>query len=781
MPIIPRATQNAGMQVSSPVPIGSTTGARYDGEVAGQLADQVTEFAGQMLRADRALKKDEGANELTEIHQQSSVYADTHSAPDGSDYAEKMREYAEPRIEQTRSKFGSDPEVSRFLESYNTRVNSDMQTTAYVRSSMMKAKNNAVEIENSQDVKAASLRKTPTPEMLEATLTSQSVLHGELAMAIPGLEAQKLNQMGAQIIAREYINGMMDRKEYGRALGVLGATQEVADAKTSLSPEQAVSMGLIDPRTAQALAAEGKTYDIPVLSDFQKNIKLTPAETAAINSLELKERDSLINSAKSQLEANSEMRMSDFNDTLHGFENNARRGDFSAKSISAMKEKVNSLAGKLPAPTLAKIHDKINAAVAVGEIVKMAASTPRGKMDSLLNSFDKKMNLAASEAAKHDPRMADVGSDEAVKNNRHVSKEFLSRQLGAIMKEQEEDPVQWALNNRPELANALRGTADGVGVPEYQNKVLSYQKFLGIPLDKQRVLSDSQAFSIKQTLKAIPNASDTAAEINKLQSIHGANFPRVMAEVAGKDKELQAYAVVAHAPPYAREDAVDSIKFAPQIKAAAEGDDKLKEDLKLVDSQVAGHMAVLNKVIMGSSNDLSGMGATNALSELVSLTAKKRIVKSGMEVKEAVRTAYQDVVESAYTVASGGKSSTLVPRVINNTRIDPELVEAHLSVYSKSENFSDLGIAIPKTETRGADDYYRNLAHVARWVPNKDQTGVVLMQVETDGKLQPVYNKYGVPIQKSYENIFKDPGEKVLNESKFLKKVTRPLREMFGG
>ena len=813
MPIVPRGNQAIGMNVGSPVPIAGTDQARSQGETLEKAGTAVAAFASQQIQFDNRVSYEEGAGELTDIAKQGADWAKRNGKPDGSDYTQKYNEFTQPKMADAinrRSGFGTG-KVQEQLISYRDRVQADMNTSIGIQSLERREIYNIERTDKLQDESANRVRANPRSADAELALNNSFIDDltkpgKDGSTIISSANAIKLKQAYYEKTAKSMIAGFAEREQYGQALNMLQATQKLdkqgKPLTASIDPDKAVTLGYIDSREAAALKSEGKMLEIPALSKGD-NIKLTNAQALILSGLDPKEKAHLIDVMQAKVREKTEIKISDLNAGVTGFEAVAFSGAaVNPAQIADLKKQVNGNSSLTP---LAKVRtmDRINTAAAVNQQLQLAAITPRSQWGDITQGVTEKITAAATQAATIDPKMGTVNEDFAVRANRMQAAQTFSSALANIKKQQDSDPVSYFLMSDESLRTKYMAGKDASTNPQgieatrnFMTTMLNKQAYVGIPVDKQKVLTTQESTAMANMLVAIPDSANTNQELTRLQATYGEHFPRVLNELAQRNKALTDFKAIAYVDPSTREHLVDALKNESTIMTEYTGKNATKDNQKknqLVIGATKDIMAGFRTATVGSTNDTGRLAVVQSLEKLVGLQARSEMLRDGsLSEKQAVARAYKDVVDSTYAVVDAGKSSLLVPRIISRRPMDTTIVRDYVDVYSKAPNFKDLNVAVPaqyteshkveKTGNIAADNdqkfmaqrraneeystFYDVLQKNARWVTNENQTGIKLVQNTENGNVMSVYDKFGKPIEKSYEEINLRPGQKVIDQNK---------------
>jgi hypothetical protein len=778
MPIIPRTREGAQLEVGSPVPIAGTTDARIQGEAMASLGSAMADFGAKQLQFDRSLKYQEGSDVIKSTVYEGHNYAKRTAKSDGSDYAQKLNEYTRPKIDQAMNKYASnDPRLKKQLGSFLTSAYVESNSTAMINSAQMREEDNYRRLEKVGDDAATRQLTNPSEQMLISDLRSlgATVDKAVTSGAMSAENAEKARNVFYEKSAKGYIEGLATQQRYGKALAFLTANQEDPDLFSEIEPQQAKELGLIDSREADGLMSKGEKYKVPVMSNGDK-IKLTPEMTAISRSLSPRDRANFIDQMKAKVKEATAIRLADLNANINGFQQVALSGgSYSEADVAGVLNDINS-AVNMTLPAKARAMDAVRSADAINKQLKLVASTPRSQWDSLLSGADKKMALAAEEAAKYDPRMGSVSADFAVQANRAEHRQKLELALVAMAKEQEKDPVKFVVENDTTLATLYQGTRDGdaTGTLDYVRASLAKQQYLGIPANKQKILAADEVTTTAEELRSIGDAKTTSDYLKGLEQKYGVYFPRVMDELSASDKNLSGFKYATYANDANRVKIIDAIKNKGPIEDTFKKLPSADYKQNLINQNIAGDvLADVNKVFT-QSDDSNGVAQLQGLTEAIQLQIKRDAIR-GSTIEEATKQARFDFIDSTYHVVETSKSNILVPKSMGGHEISKKIVQSYVGVYSQAENFKELNVDVPKNFAGQESEYYSRLEEDSAWVMNPEGSGVRLVARGLDGRLKPVTDKYKKPIERSFVDINMNPGKKTLDQSRGF------LGKLFGG
>lgn len=775
MGIIPRAQENVRMNVSSPVPIrGASTEGVAEMASAG-LGQDLQKLGGVILQhydQQEELKQQNAleisSNQLESLYRQSMEVAEKEAASDGSDIGKKFNDHFNPAASEIIKNGPGEKKYADRLQVFEQKVRTQADTNLFIQSGVLLEKHNSDQATVIGNTFANSVREHPEPAMVASRIQNYETYLGGIKGISPKENAKLMNNFMGDI-GISFVQGLIEKGQPGAALNYLRANQpNEADGKPisiKLDPNEAQKLGFIHAGEKDALLEQGKTYDIPALTKGD-GARLTPQLTAAMNAIDPQKKFQYIEHVKNKAEGEAAARLSELSHQVTAAKYLAERGELGSNDeaqIAYLKKQINMNPYATPASKL-RLMDDLNTAAALGDQTKSMMSKPRSQWASAVESFDQRIKAGEESAAKFDPRMKDASSDLSVQANRLQAKEKVKAFQVHLAAAQKADASSFVLNSNDKVKTLFEGIKDGdsFGSQNFARASLAEQSRLEIPEVDQRVLPKPMAVGIGQLLKNIPSSAETNEKLTQLQAQWGPQFPRILHEISKADKDLEAYKAAMYSPKETRGVLVDAIKNATAINKGFSGLENHTTIKNTLEDSVAAEMKPFASAVAGSANDSSRQSLLNGFSEAVSLEAKSLILHKGMDPSVAAKKAYNDVIGAQYSVVNAGQSSLVVPRVIDNQAILPEKVKGFVQYHSIKDGLKNLGAMVPSDATgkyQDPDKFYQDLQATGRWVPNENQDGIRLMTVEMDGTLNPIYNKYGVVIEKKFKDINNDPNE----------------------
>ncbi len=776
MAIIPRATDQVLMSVSSPVPIrgsanaGVAEAAQADvGGAISKLGVTVMQHYQRQQEMAQANSYEISASKLEGAYQTSVQEATRQAAPDGSDLQQKFTEISQPLIDEIKANGPTDQNYIDRLnahdESFRAKV---IAPHLMLTHGSMLEKYNADGANKIADTFSDSVRQNPVPGMLASRVSNYGTYLDGLTKnnTISEKTATKLKDDFQEKVGLSFIEGLAQTGRHSSAINYLTANQADPSFVSKLDPEQAQQAGLIDGREAQALKAQGKTYDLPVITKSD-GVALTPEVTQALNAIDPIKKAGLIDHLKAKADMENNLKIGELNSQVSGLEYLAYHGGpITDAQTAQVKSQINQNASLTPFARV-RLMDQVNTAVASNQMIQQLSSLPRNKWSTVIDTFDTRVQNANTKATGFDSKMASAGADLAVQSNRLQAKNRIESYAQTLAKSQSDDAAGFVIGSDQNTNDLYRGTKDNdpSSSQTYARQMLSKQAFLQIPPEDRSILPNGDAQAMGTILKNMPNAEAANDFLTKQQAKWGPYYPKVLGEIAGTDKALQKYATATYAPAETRGDLVDAIQNAGPINDNFKNIEKtgaIKEHD--VVTQVNAKLQGFTQAIGGSSNDTSRIGIVNNFRDAMTNLVKRDAVRGGVNFSNlsgSVDSAFEQVIGSQYSIIPSKNSSVLAPKQIGGAPINASSISDYISNMSSADSLKTLGLQVPNDPLgkyqRDPDSFYKDLATTGRWVTNQAQDGMKLMNVEMDGKLSPIYDAYGKPVEKKYLDIMNNP------------------------
>lgn len=760
MAIIPRTKEGQRIQPNNPVPVGSSGYAGRQGDALQNVGQGLMNIGKSLVQSDMRITADQATNDVRNLVAEGMDTAKRTSAADGSDMQQKFNEHFDSKIGDIRDKYSGNPFVQRQIENYISNTKNSADTELKLASMKKLDGYNFDRVGQLQKDSTQRIYANPDPNNLKAELTSNTNLINDLEKngTLSNTAAEKLrndyyNQMGESLI-----KGMVLRKQYGRAINLLRANQEVAGSFTTMSPDDAKKYGYITDNESTALKSQGKNFEIPVMTKGDR-VKLTPEQSFIMSKLDPNLRESMSQKLQAKMEEHTAVRLSDLNASLTGFEHMAMSGAVTDNSqVAKMKSEINSNPN-LTVKARIRLMDRVNVATAMNEQMQLASVTPKSKMNEVINGLQDKIGKNSQAAIMADPRMVEANTDFATQSHRQSAMGAFKDQVAAMIKQRDKDPVPYLIQNDSSLEMLYRGSRDAGHTQEgtamlkkYNDALLAKAEYYGAP---QKLLAKQEVMSLGDTLKAMPSSKDKGDFINSIEQKYGAHFPRVMSELAASDPNFEAYTSTIYADQAARANLLDSISSKKEVDKEFKKGGLFEGEEPLLKTDITNMTIPLRRVIVNQNKQFGNLPVIQGVEKAIAIRAKHEMATTGATSTEAAQKAYDEVIGNQYHIVESKRGSLLVPKRIGNMEINsPERFTQYMDTFSNPNLFGELNVGVPKSN-KSTEEYYKNLAPDVRWIGNSSQTGVRMMEQLHSGDLRPILDTAGKPIEKSYDEIYK--------------------------
>lgn len=747
MPRIPVATEQANMNVGSPVPIRSA-------EAAGATGEAISAFGRGLLNVgsafqDRLQKQKEAEDVIREKATRDNIDAAIEKnaqialRTNGSDYVGEFEKLTRPEIDKTLNSESNSEMKSRLqaftngrLEVAKSRLFADQLQTNEQRLVM--------QVKELGNQAADKVRRTPELAEQEYKIFENEVL---VPMQNKGIvDPQTYLETSTAMkntIATQMVEGIILKKQYGRAANLLNATMPQGAAKqldlsVDLSPADARDMGLVDQAKFDELVSNGENYKAQLVDT--KGEKLTPEMTGILNSLTPVQKENFLQRIQNELKTKEGMRAQDLNAKINNLTEAALDGvPVPKETVQEVLSNIDSMT-TLPDVARKTMKDTVLSAVQVGQAASLMAKTNPSNWAEITKVVDKLGDAQGGDIFNYANR------------KRHVQE--LSRAMSAILKERQDDPVGFVLKHVPETQIAAKAAADGKpeGVQPYLNAIIGAQKSLGIPESQQKILPKSQAVELGQKFESATSPQETVFLVQNLKNTYGKEYTRAIMEIAGKNDNVKDLALMGYtSSPEAELKIASNIKNRRAIRDEWSKRNPTSE--KSFNNFISRSLDKYRAPLANSFADgASALG--NAFFEQVKTEAQRQMnMNPGMGNIASVENAVEEIVGKNFNVVRGGKTEIITPKTVGGRPVDPSLVSGFIDHYSQPENIKSLGVYTPTNQR--PELWHAELASRARWVMNPTMTGLV-MAYEKGGQMMVVVDKNKRPIERSLEQVQKE-------------------------
>jgi len=331
--------------------------------------------------------------------------------------------------------------------------------------------------------------------------------------------------------------------------------------------------------------------------------------------------------------------------------------------------------------------------------------------------------------------------DAASPNYAVQSKQYEVLQQAAVkaVKQQIEAPIETAMKVDPAIRElAEKAAADPKMYPAYFAALDGKYKEWGVT-PKYRYMSKTQSDAIAADIEgAMTKGGDVAAA--KMKAYYdiwgGDKFGAIMGDIAPalSGPARVAASIYDNANPAASREILNI--------AAVKTDDLSAQLLpiqaKEIRDSITSALAPMQQTLL-NTNPGSGASTFTDIREQATRLAYSYAAK-GMSASEAAKLAAKAVALDKYTFTDSYRIPVTYGDRINDIESGSRFVVNTLSVDN---------MHIPTPYKKAPDQYVNAVKNSARWINNPDETGLILV----DDYGTPVFDKSGVAIQKSFEQL----------------------------
>jgi hypothetical protein len=740
MPQIPVLTESTRLSPNSPVEIASTRDARMAGEDIQKFGNQVAQ-AGQIMRVaqnqvEETKAKDEIANEVSKAREE----AIKRGKPDGSDYQDIFDQSVNKSVPGILKRL-SDPVVIREVETDFGRQKT--ASTIGLRQAANRAQQENLLRGNEEIIAMREKRAFDKPELAGYDYNDfieQHVKPLQEKGVLSTESAQKIAEKAKDRIGEAYLDGLISKKKFNEAAGVLGATEQ--ESTLALSADDLGMYGLKSDGSKMLPMINSKT-----------NKELSPEISQLMRGLTPDQREKYVRKLQEGLQKETHVKMRTVSDNVQAAIGYAYEGKGLNKQERA---KVQGMVDSIPDQDIRnQFNEQLKAADKIAPLLEVAKNGSQQQLAEQYAKFEKSLGNPTDLAARY--------SVDSMK----------SKAMDAIRKVQENAIRDPKTDADGDEGTALLREAAKSGQPEdvqrYIQRNLEMQNFRGIPSHKQRVTSDAEVQNISDKIRASLQLDPmiAAQELEKLDQTYGKHFSKVITEVAQKDKAIPESIILAAQAEdrLSRREILENLRSKPDIEKAFElRSETSKKDLS---EKVTTTIDRFSAALGANTRSAEGLSTINRFQEQVSLQAKKNLAMRGMDADDAVQEAYKTVVEKNFDIINTSRSQIIMPK---KAAYNAELVERFTEDFEPdpSGNYGMTGVlgispskaAIEqaKKEYPNADEkqlveaYKVSVLSNGKWVTNEDQSGIRLV-VDRGNRQELVRRANGTPVEFTFREI----------------------------
>ena len=331
------------------------------------------------------------------------------------------------------------------------------------------------------------------------------------------------------------------------------------------------------------------------------------------------------------------------------------------------------------------------------------------------------------------------------------------------------DPAGYAQRS-PDVQQAFQALQQSPSDPQalqtYAAATTALQRQLGVPDGSTRLLTNPQAAGLVRTLTfQDPAQGDTSAQLDKLAGQYGSFWPQVFGEMVTQGKLPRDYQVLANMDQpgqiVPRQDVQRMLTFMGQKGGPKEmlGDLPAGTEQQLrqgVDSVMSDFHATT-----AATNGNGGLQLYNDVRDTVMHLAGYRMAVSGStDASGALSTAYKDIIGAKYDFDGSMRVPKMVdgqPLSMSDARTATQAMQAGLGPQDVAQINPGSTPGLSAQDNQAA--YLRTVQRSGFWVPNKDDSGLVLVApVRNSSTPQMVLRADRSPVQMLFRDMHRQLG-----------------------
>lgn len=365
--------------------------------------------------------------------------------------------------------------------------------------------------------------------------------------------------------------------------------------------------------------------------------------------------------------------------------------------------------GAMPAEDGARAFYQLAGAQAVGQLSNQLRGSNPGEWDKIKGQFDTQMNATTEALQKQFPGVASIGGPNFGEASREYYRGMLDQQANRIEQFRSNYGAEAAFQASPTVANQFQAAGNDPGkVRDAIVALSSVQKSLGIP---EKILTSDDEDKMVQGFKTA-SPQQQSAQLNFYAQKYGDNWGRVMGELSGKQKIDPHLWAAASMPDQATQvQMLTNLEKQKDITTGFKDQYGAEEGTPARDlnQAVAKKMAPYYAAMTGGSEDPGAAARPNALSNFVTLEAKRIMVNQGISNADQAASQASALVSRNFTPIQAANSNVLIPNQGNRPEIIRGLMEAALS----PKGIQALNLRMP--EGVNADNAPDLLGQYGRW------------------------------------------------------------------
>jgi hypothetical protein len=363
--------------------------------------------------------------------------------------------------------------------------------------------------------------------------------------------------------------------------------------------------------------------------------------------------------------------------------------------------------------------------------------------------------LGADGQVVEDQRAQDLLARQQLGNALNRAVTGRARQLAS-------DPAQYAMADPAVRAAAQAQQANNTPqtTQAYVTATLAAQERLGVPAADRRVLSVAVAQNIAARISSADpgggttrEPSSAAGQLQALASQYGAAWPQAFGDLVRDGKLAPEYQVLANIPTPAGQGDFQRALMSLRNAGSADKYGNLVPDVerKVINDGIDTALSAFRTT--ATAGQQSGGDALYGHVHSSVRTLAYHYAIGGMSGSEALRAAVDRVLNDKYEFSG----TVRVPKQ-DNKGAPLGLVAVRPAIQQVQRNLKPEDLMVPESsnalldESTRRQNYFR-MAQAAVWVPNRDDTGLILAGTWEMGVRVPVRRADGSMIEVKFDNL----------------------------
>jgi hypothetical protein len=731
----PTFEESTTLNAGSPTEIASSSDARIRGNTLAQ-------FGGEMAKLGDALAQEQAESAFNQAKVESEKalqYAEANTKNGGAD----IPELAQAEYDKNLSgiKANMDPLALGKADRLFDHLDSEFKTQALKSKVQTQVATLKITREQNDQVVAGNVLNDPTLAASYIDDNDQKYAK-QKSEGIPDYISRSLHEKSRDVIAGSYVEGMLVKGK--NDISFLGKLKRELGAQETSA-------------TVKILSSEAGTYGLSGDKDFSytykypDNSKVDPKMTQVLSAIRPELRKAALEKIESAFAAHTKTKLSLLNKQLDAMATEQAKGNV---VIQGDFDKANAWIKAIPdTDSQAQYQQKLENIKALGQIADVSINYGYAQATAYLEQ------LRSPEDA---PALQKKATDDFIEKAKGI--------LQNIEKQKSEDPAKFSLAHAGiewGLKDAAAAAKDGSpeAVQNYNTKLAAYQKHAGLPIS-YITNEDAKARGIGIAAATKLGTDEIVKQVNTIKQQYGDDTQSVMHDIVRNSKDAlpeSATLLGVLSDPQAIKRVADNMAKRDVIREEFK---KSETNYKDLNEQMRSFNDQFAETFFGNKEQRYSP-AIQALKSEMEIEAMRISNEEGVAISTATGRAYKTVVDNNFWVMPVGSNSVFVPKAdsYNSKTINAFLQDNNPGrgtiaaqggkvVYQDGRPAGPFSIENTKDfdPAKLTNSQLRDFRDNARLVTTEDHAGVQLV-MDRGGKLQPVLDKEGKPMMKSFKEL----------------------------